>query len=442
MLRRAASRFARRAPSPVRGRRDARVGFYGPLPPAPTGIATYDAAVLTGLERIGFTRAVPIDPVWPVRYRDVAAANDYPLGVYQMGNNAEHHLSIYRAFWGARGLLVLHDLALDDFVRALHAEADPLGLVAVREAFGARRLLDQGIDEPLAIPWCAAAVRRAKGVVVHAEFCRRYLERVGCRTPIFVVPHPRVEEPEALERAAPEAASLRAAAERRGARHLVVAPGDLNAAKQLDALVIATAQMDLSVHVAIVGRRIPDYDAQAVVAVAGLGDRVQVHLDVSDDAFRAWLVAADVVVDLRHPHRGEVSGSLIRAQQVGRPAVVSATGTYLETPTGTALHVAPGPTDPSELAAAIRSLVEDPERRARMGDAAHAHIERIARSEEVARGYADAIEATLRLATDPAEKVGAAWARRLVEIGATEELVRSGYGVEYARALRDVTPMP
>jgi hypothetical protein len=77
-----------------------------------------------------------------------------------------------------------------------------------------------------------------------------------------------------------------------------------------------------------------------------------------------------------------------------------------------------------------------------MGDAARAHIERIARSEEVARGYADAIEATLRLATDPAEKVGAAWARRLVEIGVTEELVRSGYGVEYARALRVVTPSP
>lgn len=442
MLRRAASRLARRAPSPVRGRRDARVAFYGPLPPAPTGIATYDAAVLAGLERIGYTRRVPIDPVWPVGYRDVAAANDYPLGVFQMGNNAEHHLSIYRAFWSARGLLVLHDLALDDFVRALHSEADPLGLVAVREALGARGRLDEGIDEALGIPWCAAAVRRARGIVVHAEFCRRYLERIGCRTPIFVVPHPQVEDPVALEGAATEAAALRAAAERRGARHLVVAPGDVNAAKQLDALVAAAAQMDSSVHVAIVGRRIPGYDVRPVVAAAALGDRVQVHHDVGDDLFRAWLLAADVVVDLRHPHRGEVSGSLVRAQQTGRPVVVSATGTYLETPAGTALHVAPGPTDPSELAAALRSLVEDPERRARMGDAARAHTLRIARSEEVARGYAEAIDATLRLATDPAERVEAAWARRLVEIGVTEDLVRSGYGVEYARALRDVTPSP
>jgi hypothetical protein len=138
MLRRAASRLARRAPSPVRARRDARVAFYGPLPPARTGIATYDAAVLAGLERIGYTRRVPIDPVWPVGYRDVAAANDYPLGVFQIGNNAEHHLSIYRAFWSARGLLVLHDLALDDFVRALHSEADPLGRGAPPRCGGQR----------------------------------------------------------------------------------------------------------------------------------------------------------------------------------------------------------------------------------------------------------------------------------------------------------------
>ena len=169
MMRRVSSRVFRRvvAPSPVRERRGARVGFYGPLPPAASGIATYDAAVLAGLDRIGFTERTPVDPVWPVGYRDVAAASDYPLGVFQMGNNASFHLAIYRAFWGARGLLVLHDLALDDFVRALLAEADPLGLVALREAIGARAPVAPDIDEPLRTPWCAAAVRRARGIVVH-----------------------------------------------------------------------------------------------------------------------------------------------------------------------------------------------------------------------------------------------------------------------------------
>jgi glycosyltransferase involved in cell wall biosynthesis len=194
------------------------------------------------------------------------------------------------------------------------------------------------------------------------------------------------------------------------------------------------------VHVAIVGRRILGYDIEPVVKAAALGDRVSLHQDVGDATFRSWLLAADVVVDLRHPHRGEVSGSLIRSQQAGVPAIVSATGTYLEVPEGTAVHVGPGPTDPAELAAAIRELLLDPERRSRMGETARGHVHRLGETEAVAHAYAGAIDATLRVATDPAEAVGASWARRLAELGVTEEQVRAGYGVEYIRALRDVTP--
>ena len=47
-------------------------------------------------------------------------------------------------------------------------------------------------NEPLRIPWCAHAVRRSRGVIVHSEFGRRYLEEFGCKTPVFVVPHPPV----------------------------------------------------------------------------------------------------------------------------------------------------------------------------------------------------------------------------------------------------------
>src|SRR5438045_3183448 len=111
---------------------------------------------------------------------------------------------------------------------------------------------------------------------------------------------------------------------------LVVAPGDLNAAKQLDGLLTAVAGLD--VRVALVGRRIEGYDVDAVVGAAGLGERVTVDADVTDADFLAWLSAADVVVDLRFPHRGETSGSLARAMQVGRPSIVSATGTYLDLP--------------------------------------------------------------------------------------------------------------
>ncbi len=224
--------------------------------------------------------------------------------------------------------------------------------------------------------------------------------------------------------------------EPRGMRSLVVAPGDLNEAKRLDAVLGAVRELDESVHVALVGRRIEGYDVDRVVETARLGDRVTLAPDVSDDDFRGWLAAADVVVDLRFPHRGEVSGSLIRAMQAGKPSIVSATGTYLDAPDDAVLRVAPGPTNPSELAARIRTLLDDPDLRARMGRGARTRTSTSsARSEATAKGYEAAIEETLRLVRDPAHKAMAIWGKALADMGADEADLEEGLGVGYARAL-------
>ncbi len=440
---RATLRSARRA---MRGRlappRPGGVASLGPLPPAPTGIATYHRAVLDGLARIGFTREIPVDPIWPVREADLARVPGYRLGVYQLGNNVAFHMPIYRMIWHVPGLVVLHDLALDDFVRGLQTSGDRLGYVAIREALEARELLtlaDARANPPLRVPWVAAVARRARGIIVHADFCRRYLEQIGCRTPIFVVPHPRVEAPAAIAAAAPTAARLRAAAEARGARTLVVAAGDVTEAKQLEALLAAVARLPADVHLAVVGRRVETYDFAAVAQRTGLGRRVHLATDVSDDVFLGWLQAADIVSDLRFPHRGEVSGTLFRALQIGRPTLVSATGTYLDVPAETVVTVAPGEPDPAELAARIGELVADPSLRARIGDAARAYEDGLARSEATARGYAEAIRGTIRLVEDPVGVPMRRWADALADIGVQEPDLASGVGLRYARALESFT---
>lgn len=413
--------------------------FCGPMPPAPTGIATYDRAVLDGLARIGVTQRHDLDVIWPVEPRDPTRFPGYRLGIFQLGNNVEFHLDIYRSVYLTSALVVLHDLALDDFVRGMKTVGEPLGYMAAREAAALRRNLsspDVLRNEPLRDPWCAHVARRARGIVVHSDFCRRYLQEFGCRTPIFVVPHPVVEDPADLRRAEPRARELRAQLEAAGMRTLVVAPGDLNEAKRLDAVLGAAAQLDDDVHVALVGRTITGFDVAPMVEAARLGPRVTVAADVSDDDFRAWLTSADVVVDLRFPHRGEVSGSLARAMQVGRPAIVSATGTYLDVPDDLVLRVAPGPTNASELAIRIRTLVEDPELRAQMGSAAAAHMEQRRISDATAHGYAAAIDQTLALVRDPGRKAMALWGRSLADVGITEAMVAEGYGMDYARAMR------
>ncbi len=419
--------------------------FAGPLPPAATGVATYDRAVLEGLRRIGFFERHRMDVLWPIAAKDTPKLPGYWLGIFQLGNNVEFHLEIYRAAFLTPALVVLHDLALDDFVRGLKTLGDPLGYMAEREAMALRRNLvspDVARNEPLRDPWCAHVARRARGLIVHSEFGRRYLLEMGCRTPVFVVPHPIVESEAEMARAAARGLELRAPLEAAGMRTLVVAPGDLNPAKRLDALLGAVADLDPSVHVALVGRRITGYDVDAVVDGARVGDRVTLAPDVSDEEFMGWLAAADVVVDLRFPHRGEVSGSLARAMQAGKPAVVSATGSYLDVPDGLVMRVAAGPTDPGELAVRLRTLVDDPALRARMGAAARDHMQRLRSTEATAHGYERAVDATLALIRDPAHKALEMWGGALADLGLDERDLARGIGLAYARALEDFERSP
>jgi glycosyltransferase involved in cell wall biosynthesis len=417
--------------------------FVGPLPPEPTGIATYDRAVLDGLERIGYAQRRRMQVTWPVRGRDVIEMQHYGLGIMQLGNNIGFHLEPYRAVYLLPSLVVLHDLALDDFVRGLTSIGDPLGYLAARDAATLHtRLRSRDIvrNEPLRQPWCSHVARRARGIIVHAEFCKSYLEEFGCRTPVFVVPHPVPETERSMAVAAERGRELRAIEEAAGARTVVVAPGDLNEAKRLDALVEAAASLDPDVHVVLVGRTIEGYDIDEIVAGSGLGRRVTVHADVSDVDFLGWIHAADIVVDLRFPHRGEVSGSLARAMQAGRPSIVSATGTYLDTPDDAVVRIAPGPPDPAELAGELRALAGDEDLRSRMGMAAAAHTRHLQETEATANGYVTAIEETLALLRDPARKALAGWGTALVDVGVSPALLEEGFGLDYARAVESFRP--
>jgi glycosyltransferase involved in cell wall biosynthesis len=248
-----------------------------------------------------------------------------------------------------------------------------------------------------------------------------------------------VEDAAAMSRARARARDLRATLAARGADRLVVAPGDVNATKQHGAIVTALGHLPADVHLTIVGRRGAGYDVARLVERQGLRDRVTVGLDVPDEEFLAWIAAADVVIDLRHPHRGEVSGSLARAMQAGKPTIVSGTGTYLDVPQDAVARVAPGRVDPEALHAALRSLLDAPDRRRRIGEAATAYVRRLVDTEATARGYEEAILATRELMRDPTRAIVGRWARSLAEIGVDEPLLEEGYGMSYARALLSFT---
>jgi len=76
------------------------VGFYSPMPPAPTGVADYAQALLTELRRHGRVEVAP---------------ERCPIALYHLGNN-RLHAPIYRRALASPGVVVLHDAVLHHFL--------------------------------------------------------------------------------------------------------------------------------------------------------------------------------------------------------------------------------------------------------------------------------------------------------------------------------------
>jgi len=417
----------------------ADVAFVSPLPPERTGIATYAATVLDGIAATGTEDR--IDRVWPMDRRSLTRVREADVAVYQIGNNVEFHGDIYALSVWNPGVVVLHDLAIDGLIWGLGEVKSPLAAPARAEAMLAARAGAAEADDPLAIPWCAQLVRRARGVIVHSRFARDYLEGFGCRTPITVAPHPVVERDADVERARARRGATRVQVARHADEILVGVAGDLNATKGIEQLLQALPMTAPAVRLVLVGRK-AGWDLDAAIRASGAGDRVTVIRDVDDDEFLAWLCAFDVLVNLRFPHRGETSGSLVRALHAGTPTIVSAVGTYLEVPDDAVVRIAPGPPDPVELASAIDRLAADDPARVALGERARRYASEELSPARTATAYLRAIGGVLALEADPARTALARWAEALRSFGVAPHHVERGLGISYADALAEMHGAP
>jgi hypothetical protein len=165
-----------------------RILLLAPLPPSRSPAAADGEALRRLVKRLAPGRRGVRAP-WPVPENVEALIRGSDLPVYLLSNDPGER-EIYQAAVEHPGLVVLPDLALDRVIEELVQAREPVGMAARREAQELARRLD------IPTPWCAQAVRRARGLVVHRDEDRRFLERLGCRTPVFVPPPPRAARPE------------------------------------------------------------------------------------------------------------------------------------------------------------------------------------------------------------------------------------------------------
>jgi glycosyltransferase involved in cell wall biosynthesis len=159
---------------------------------------------------------------------------------------------------------------------------------------------------------------------------------------------------------------------------ILTAPGLATAAKRLDVAVRAAARLRAShpgLRLVVAGEVDPALPVASWAREAGLGDGLVITGRLSLEDFLRHLCASDVILSLRFPTHGEISGALVRALGVGRPALVTAgTPAADEFPEGVVAPIDPGPREEEELVAVLARLLEDSTLREEMGRLAREHV--------------------------------------------------------------------
>lgn len=291
-----------------------KVGYYAPLPPAPTGVADFAAALLEELRALG-----------PV---EVSAPGDVAL--YHLGNN-QLHREIYDRALAQPGVAVLHDATLHHFLlgalgRAAYVEeflfnygAWSADLAAELWAERSRSAQDPRYFEHAMVRRIA---ERSRAVIVHNPGAARVVaahapEARVAEIPLLFRPPERVGEAEAMR--------WRQSAGVEPGAFLFGVFGHLRETKRLLPTLRAFARVRAARPEAalLVAGRFCSSDLER--AAGGLLSAPGVVRRDYLPGREFWRAAAavDACVNLRYPAAGETSAIAIQLMGIGKPTLVT-----------------------------------------------------------------------------------------------------------------------
>jgi glycosyltransferase involved in cell wall biosynthesis len=360
-----------------------KAGLFSPLPPAPTGVADYSAALLPYLRALGEVETNP-------------SSCDVPL--YHIGNNTLHR-EIYQRALEQPGVAVLHDAVLQ------HLLLGSLGESAYVEEFVynygeplrdlARQLWRErarsGADARyFAYPMLKRIATVSRAVIVHNPAAASEVRRHAPATEIAEIPHlfvrPSLPPDSETER-------LRQSLGLSSRSLLVGAFGHQRETKRLAVLLRAFQQaMERGADVRLlVSGDFVSRTFENSIAPLLVHPRIVRTGHLSEPDLWRYAAATDLCVNLRYPSAVETSGIAIRMMGIGKPVVFTDTEAIARIPENACLRIEAGPDEEETLAAYILWLAEERETAAEIGRRAAEHIAREHAPEKVARQYWDAL---------------------------------------------------
>ena len=342
------------------------VAYFAPLPPAPSGIADYAAALLPALRRHGRVEV-------GARHADVA--------LYHLGNN-QLHAGIYRRALAEPGMVVLHDAVLHHFF---------LGTLG-RDAYIAEfvynygewhRALAEDLWRTRAASGCGATyydypmlkriAERSRAIVVHNPAAARMVRQHAPGAAVIEIPHlfaaPPMPAPWEVIRARQDWGVPPSAC-------LFGVFGYLRESKRLLAVLRAFAEVRRArpdTYLLIAGGFVSRDLERAAAPLTGAPGIVRLPYLAERDFWRAVL-AVDACINLRYPAAGETSGITIRLMGAGKAVLLSDVEENACYPRDACVRIEPGAAEEQALVRHMLLLTAWKECAREIGERAAAHI--------------------------------------------------------------------
>ena len=361
-----------------------KINWFCPLPPAKTSIADdYLAGILPSLsnhcdltlwtDQRNWDRQ--IERYAPVRTYDPRRIDSPELhradaSFYNIGNNHLFHAAIWQVSRVHPGIVVLHDLRVQNFFDSLYRGQwrDTEGYYAqMQRHYGeegvraATELVNSGaanIDYMTEyFPLTELALENSLAVVVHTQEAFDYVETLK-QWPVVLASLPRTLPADQNHDALRPAASP----------YRLIMFGYMGRNRRLEAVLEALGAMPErdSFRLDIFGEIGDGRSLRRRIAKLDLDRLIKLHGYTAEAELDKALRASHLAINLRYPTMGEASGSQLRIWSHALPSLVTGVGWYSSLPPEAVAHVRPDH-EVEDIQFHLRAFLKNPEAFAGMG---------------------------------------------------------------------------
>jgi glycosyltransferase involved in cell wall biosynthesis len=362
-----------------------KINWFCPLPPAKTSIADdYLVGILPflskrseltlwtdqknsdrNLEEFATVRHYRPDQMsWP-------ELNQADATFYNIGNNHIFHASIWQVSRRHPGIVVLHDLRVQNFFDSLYRGQwrDLAGYLSQMQRFygkeglrDATEFVNSGavnIDfMTQRYPLTALALEGCLAVVVHTHEALEQVEAMK-QWPVAYASLPRTLRPQDDHEVVSRSAQP---------PYRLIMFGYMGRNRRLEGVLeaLGTLPERESFRLHIFGEIADGSSLRKRIGKLGLGPIVQLHGYTPEAELDRLLETSHLAINLRYPTMGEASGSQLRIWYHALPSLVTNVGWYSSLSSDAVAHVRPE-YEIADIQSQLRSFLADPEKFANMG---------------------------------------------------------------------------